>query len=264
MVLSKSGLRALGLCALALGLMAAFTSSRAQAEADAAWTMVDLGGSLLKVGVPSDTLLPKINVKEIETLLTAPALRHVVLLSEALKMHYETRCTGAALEDEAGAVGVRLLLTGSLEHGKVKFTNCIEFLKGVESKACTPKTNGGPLGVILTGPLKGLIVLHELASGEKDELIRVEPLTGEKIVTLETGEECSIGESIPIIGRVFLKDSQNEFLVEKEDHLFELGPLTELWGISKTAEHVATLKGSALVALIGMGHVGLRWGGTPK
>ena len=257
----KPGLKALGLCALVLGLIAAFTSSAAQAENNAAWTMVDLGGSLLKVGVPNDTLLPKINIKEIEALLASPFVKHVVLLSEALKVHYETLCTGAELEDEAGGVGTRLLLNGSLEHFKVKLTGCIIFLKGVESKPCAPKTGGGPLGVILTAALKGLIVLHELASGEKDEFVRVEPLVGETMVTMETGEECAIGAKIPIIGKLFLKDSQNEFLVEKEVHLFEPGPLTELWGFSKTAEHVATIKGSALFALIGAGHVGLRWGG---
>jgi len=273
---SKLGLKALGLCALALGLMAAFGGSVAQAEIGAKWAIVKANGELVTISPEGDgkgkgdTLLPRVNIKEIEALLTSPFTKHVVLSSKAVGVAFQILCTAASLEDEAGVAGVKLLLDGSLQHGRVRFSGCVILLAGVESKACEPHT-GAELGVILTNLAKGLMVLHELAGGTKDELTRIEPLTGETFVTIETGAECAIGAKIPVIGKLFLRDSQNKFKEELVDHLIEqdgtgvagTGPnLTKLWVFSKTAEHVSNISGSALITLTGE-HAGLKWGGLP-
>ena len=85
---------------------------------------------------------------------------------------------------------------------------------------------------------------------------------GEKFVTIETSEECSVGSKIPVIGKLTLKDCKGAFSTEQTEHLVEQGPLTELWTISKTAEHVATLDGSGIL-ILGGAHAGLKWSGTP-
>ena len=129
--------------------------------------------------------------------------------------------------------------------------------------ACEPHT-GTKKGVILSNLSKGLIVLHELKpSGEKDALVRLEPVVGETFVTVETAEECSIGEKIPIIGKLYIKDCENRFKDDTlSDHLIEQGPLTELWAFNKTTEHIANIDGSALVHLVAE-HLDLPWAGLP-
>jgi hypothetical protein len=59
-----------------------------------------------------------------------------------------------------------------------------------------------------------------------------------------------------------VKDSENLSLVNLVKHLVEIGPLTELWAISKTAEHVVTVLGSSWVFLTGA-HEGLKFSADP-
>ena len=262
MIRSRLGLKALGLCALVLGLMA-FATSAAQAEVGAKWVfkVKTTAGELREVGVPNDTLLPKIQIKEIEKLLSGELVKHMVLLSAVVKKKFEILCTGAELETIAGS-GARLLLNGTIESFKVKFTGCEIKIGGVKQAACEPHT-GIEKGMILTKEIKGLIVLHELADKTKDPLVRFEPVTGKEFVTFETSAECAIGEKIPVIGKFTFKDSQNKFTNDElTDHLIEQGPLTELWTFTETTEHVANIDGSALVHMIGE-HENWPWGGLP-
>ena len=144
------------------------------------------------------------------------------------------------------AVNANIATGGKIAEGaKVKFSGCSTKLNGTTSAACEPNAGGTEAGVINTNAGHAVFVLHELEGGVKDELTQIAPDTGETFATIEMGEECSIGEKVPVIGKGYLKDCENAFLVHKEKHLVEQGPLTELWVISKTAEHVANILGSA-------------------
>jgi hypothetical protein len=77
---------------------------------------------------------------------------------------------------------------------------------------------------------------------------------GEEFVNVRLGEECSIGENLPIFGKLTLWDCLEEgkgALKHAETHLVtEFKPLTKLYVISDTAEHLETsLDGSANVKL---------------
>jgi hypothetical protein len=59
------------------------------------------------------------------------------------------------------------------------------------------------------------------------------PDTSETYATLEFGAECAIGEKVPVIGKLRYKDCENLALTHLVKHLVEVGPLTDLWTISK-------------------------------
>jgi hypothetical protein len=256
MVRSKLGLKALGLCALVLGLMA-FATSAAQAETGAKWVLINKAGTLVEVGNPSDTLLPELDIKEIEELKdpTDPG-KHLVLHSEISKKSFLILCTGAH------GTGVKLILNGSTSSGFVVFTGCIVKVAGVTQGACKPHSAKEPEGTIKTEKGHGLIVLSE---SEGNTLLL--PDVGETFVTIILGKEgeslCSVGEKLPVSGKLGVKDCQKLFPIELADHLIEERvALTDLWVLNKTAEHKATILGSAIVKLIGE-HEGLKWAGLP-
>jgi hypothetical protein len=98
--------------------------------------------------------------------------------------------------------------------------------------------------------------------------VKILPDSGTELATIKTGpavkNECPIGTSVPVIGSLALKDCENLALTHLKEHLVEaFTPLTELWTISKTTEHKATLLGSAW-AFLGEEHKGLQWAGDPK
>ena len=104
--------------------------------------------------------------------------------------------------------------------------------------------------------------MHELAGGVKDDLLSILPDEGETFATIEMGPECAIGQKVNVIGKATLKDCEGLALTHLVKHLVEVGPLTELWVISKTPEHVATILGSVWAFLTGE-HVGLKFSGDP-
>lgn len=250
MVRSKLGLKALGLCILALGLMAVSSASVAQAEPTSFWSYINSKGELVKF----NHLEPEIT-GELEKLLKSPFELHAVLLTTILKKAVEILCTSFTAEG-------KLKLEGKVL-GTLTFHGCIIKVGGITQAACEPH-EGASKGLIQTLLIDGLIRLHELA-GVKDETVEFKPHTGQNAFAhVKTSELCSIGEDILIGGKFSTKDSQNEFLVHKTSHLIEEFPaLTELWALSNTPEHKATIDGSALVSLKGVGHVGLKWAGTP-
>jgi hypothetical protein len=104
------------------------------------------------------------------------------------------------------------------------------------------------------------MLLHKLANGTKDATILVEPDTGTELLNFNLGEECSIGETIPITGHIVLWDCQNTFSALKVTHLLEEFPgLHKLVALGQPA----ILSGSANVTLGGV-HSGFAWGGTPN
>lgn len=251
-MMRKHGPKVFGLCMLAaLGVMA-FASASAQASPGAFWELLNQAGQLVKIGVPNDTLLPSLGAS-LEN-------NHGVLLTKVAGITVEILCTAMTLEE------AKLLLEGKLL-GKIKFSGCKIKLNGVVSAPCEPHT-GAEKGVILTLRLKGLIELHTLAGGEKHHIVKFlddkEPFPNtDHFVTIELSEECAIGERLPVFGTFSAKECNiKEFLTHLVNHLWEeFKPLTELWVISNTAEHKATVDGSALVFLTGE-HMGLKWGGT--
>jgi hypothetical protein len=228
------GLKLVGLCAAAAGVMA-ISAGAAQAEVGAHW---NVNGSAVTEALKTELGVTLEN-------------NHGILLSRALGKTFNILCTSMAFEE-----AVLKIVGGSL--GKIKFTGCVIQLGGVISKACEPK-DAGVAGVILTKLLKDLIVLHE---GEPVDVL--EPDVAPLFVLTETSAECAFGSSIPILGgKITLRDCLKEGRVEKITHLVEeLPTLTEFWILSKTAEHRATLDGSMNISLIGA-HSGLKWSGTP-
>jgi hypothetical protein len=248
MIRSKLGL--LGLCAVVFGVMA-FSAGSAQAEviknekgeviAAAKWLILNSAG-VVKTGTELPAL---IQITELEG-------KTASLLTTVLGIAVEILCTSASFEEN-----VQLIADGSLSHGRVVFHGCITKLNGVQNNKCVPKAGGAEPGLLLSNKGKGLIVLHN-----GGELTRIEPLEGETFATLNMGAECPIGELIPVRGKLYLEDGQNAFLTHQVTHLVKEGPLTDLWVLNKTAEHKATIDGSAIVALTGA-HEKLLWSGDP-
>lgn len=237
---SRFGLLTLGLGALLLGLMTMSTS--AQAEKGAKWTVVNGKGELVEV--KSGGLSPTISVKEVEG-------GEEIMLAEIAKIKVKKLCKKLQL------VGAKLEGEGKTTSGaKVRFSECVVYLNNVLTKACEPKTKGSEKGTIESNAGKGLIVLH---NGEG--ILLLEPVTGEEFMTLEFGEECAIGENIPLFGKLALNIA--ELKTELVTHLVsEFPALTDLFIINKTPEHKVVLDGSAILELTGE-HLGLKWSGTP-
>jgi hypothetical protein len=253
--MTRTKLGLLGLCAVVFGLMAFSTS--AQATAGAKWLILNSlnekkEGSTLHaaVGLKFDTLL--------------------ILHSEILKIKVLFECsnlkTENALLQKEGTIAKEYNAEGKPVGSKIVFTNCITKLNGVTAPECEPNAEGKNLGTIKTNSGHALIVLHKLEpSGELDDLLLVLPDTGETFATVEMGASCPIGTKVAVIGHVTLKDCKGNvgFLEHAIEHLVEVfTPLTTLWTISKTTEHVATLLGSSWSFLEGE-HKGLKWAGDP-
>jgi hypothetical protein len=254
MIRTKLGL--LGLCAVVFGLMA-FSTAAAQAEVGAKWLILNSLGELKEgstlhaaVGLESDTV--------------------VILHSEILKIKALFECSSLRTENAKllaeGSIGES---AGNVKGSRIVFSKCITKLNGVTNTECEPKDAVTGAGTIRTNPGHALLVLHKLESGEIDDLLLVLPDTGETFATLELGIGCSIGTKVPVIGHVTLKDCLGNagFLKHEIKHLVEVfTPLTTLWTISKTTEHVATLLGSSWAFLETVGtevHKGLKWAGDP-
>jgi uncharacterized spore protein YtfJ len=103
--------------------------------------------------------------------------------------------------------------------------------------------------VIKSKLLKGVLVEHE-----KTTIVQFEPTTGETIASTELGEECVIGEIIPVLGKFTLKDSA--IATEAVEHLASLGPLTSMTALGQPV----TIDGSIWFKLSGV-HAGLAWSG---
>jgi len=170
-------------------------------------------------------------------------------------------------------VGVTLELDGKVKGGDVKFETCVTKVNEVVNDFCLPLGPSGETGVILSNPHDGLIVLHEPKAGEKQDITEMNSLVEEIVggmkqpvfARIKMSTSCPIGSNIPIIGKLTIIDvtggitNGSEVLKEQATHLIEQGPLTELWALSKTAEHVVNILGKAKVKLVS----GAAWSGTP-
>jgi hypothetical protein len=207
------------------------------------WSLAEVEGNWKVAGTTlTSKLTPALVIKELEN-------GSETLLSKIAGVKVEKVCTGAEL------TGAKLETEGRFSSGaKVVFTGCIFKINGVEAPTCIPHSPGQKPGVIVTNETKGLLVLDG-----KEVDLGIEPASGETLVTVELGEECAVGEKVPLIGTLMLALSQAG--TEEVTHLVVESALTELWLISKTEEHRVTLDGSAILALSGE-HAGLKWSGT--
>jgi hypothetical protein len=248
MIRSKLGL--LSLCAVGLSVMA-FSASAAQAEPLAVWLILTLNEKKEVTGLKTGAELPAEVQGSLEN-------NDGSLLSKIVGIKIKFLCTAETL------IGVKLEKEGKLtEGGKAKLTGCKTFLNEEEAPECETHSSGQPVGTIISNEVKGLLVLHEPSAGVKEGVMRIEPKGGETFVTLTQGAACPIGNNVPVIGKIYLKDCEGKLTMHLVIHLIEeLKALTTLWTISKTAEHVATIDGSKLVFLVGP-HLNDPWGGMP-
>ena len=224
----------MGLFSVVVGLMA-FSATAAQAEPGAFW---EVNGAPI-----SSTLLPSIQARNDTphtTFLTVVGATIVEILCGPIKL-----------------VNGKLHELGRLT-GKLHYEECTTKLNGVTVNRCTPKSPGAPLGLIESNALKGLLKLHVLAGGATDDLLEVIPEMGAALFRLELGPLCALGNNFEIVGKLFLKDCQNELLINKVEHLFEEGPLTALL----FGANPLTIDGSFWVFLTGA-HEGMTYSGHP-
>jgi hypothetical protein len=249
MIRSNLRLKLLGLSAMLLGLMA-FASG---AQAKGVWMVngVDV----------TSTLLPPIQIKEIEELKLLPTDqgRHLVLLTKIAGAEVKILCTGAEL------VGVKLETEGRLTTGgQAKFTGCETFLNGTLSAACVPKSKEQPAGTVLSEKGKGLMGLFEV-HGVNQKLTEIKPEAGENFAVLKFSGECSLPESVPVKGSLFIKDCLGALETESLDHLIEVDNLaSHIYVISLTVEHEVELHGSVIVAIKGEPDNDKPWSGLAK
>jgi len=242
--MTRMRLGVLGLCAV-FGLIA-FSATGAQAEGT--WLILNAKGEI-KTGVE----LPA--VVEFEKDASVLTLHSEILKIKVLFLCTEVQAVNAKIFG-AGAIGKG---TGEEKESKVVFSGCTTDLNGESSPECTPSDPEKGKGFIATKAGHGLVGLHELADKTKDDVVVMSPDSGETFATISLPSGCPLGTSIPVLGKLALKDSENQALTHLVKHLFAaFNSLTELWVVSKTAEHVTTISGSAWAKLGGI-HAGLAY-----
>jgi hypothetical protein len=263
MLRSRLGLKALGLCALLLGLMA--FASTAQAEPGSYWSLINSKGDLIKLPGAED-LLP-------ETEITLENNTAELLYTTKGGTKVANLCTSANW-DEGGL----LIDEGGMKLGRLLLQGCLTKLNGVTSGACKPSGGGTAAGSgqILTEKFKGLILLDEVSAGVKEEYIKFIPENSKGETTklfskIELGPECAIGEFVNLEAKtlgegLWLKDcpvggtSNQRALEYSAEHLMEQAlPGTTLLALGQPA----TLDGSMLLKLVGT-EKGLRFRGNWK
>jgi hypothetical protein len=237
---------------MVLGLMA-FSTAGAQAEPTAKWLILNVANEVKE----GSTLHAEVGLET-----ESPTL---VLHSEILKIKVLFLCTGvkaiSAFLQKEGTIAKEYNAEGKPVGSQVLFSGCTTDLNGTTEPKCEPNDpREEKAGTIVTEPGHALVVLHELADKTKDHLVKILPDEGEIFAKIITGSKCAIGTSVSVIGKLFLKDCQNKFLEHLVKHLVEEGPLSELFTISKSTEHAATLLGSAWAFLTGV-HKELKWSG---
>ena len=230
MIRSRLGLKALGLCAMLVGMFA-FTGV-AQAEVGAFW--------LVNGAKISESLLPTVKAETdvAGTLLTELGGKFIHLKCPTINL------VGAHLVEPLGKI------LGSIDFSGCKFFS-LKTAGGelVEQKVCEPNAEG-VAGLIVTNSITGLIKLHEPKTGVKEGVLEAAPTTaGGLFATIQLGaaapnNECAFGEKLKIGGVFFLKDCEGKFLTDLVKHLVEeLKALTKL--VVNEGTKTATIDGSA-------------------
>jgi hypothetical protein len=240
--MSRSRIGLLSLCVSIFSLMA-FSATVAHGETGAKWLLAKpLVGLILFLDASVGAEIDAVMVLHV---LRAPGVE-VLFLCTALQ-----------------AAGAKLKANGSVGEGfKITFSGCSTDVNGAPNSPCVPTDKIAGKGKIVTNSLHGLIVLHELADGVKDDLFSIAPDTGETLALIEMPVECILGTKAPVFGKVVLEDGGGLALTHLIKHLVKAGPLTELWAFSTAPSQKASLKGSAWAFLAGE-HAGLQFSGDP-
>jgi hypothetical protein len=253
--MTRTRLGLLGLCAMVFGLMA-FSTTAAHAEVGAKWLLAEKAPGTALIPFNPETLKVGIGLER-----DAPKGEEYpyVLHTEILKIKVLFLC-----KDLKVAGSPVLTTNGGISSGKVLFSGCLTDLNGVKNSNCTPKdAEEATEGTILTKPLHALLELHKLATSTDDILKLLPDEVGGPFAVIEMGEACAIGKKVPVIGKLALEDCEGLALTHLVKHLVQpFTALTSLFTISETAEHAATLLGSAFGFLTGE-HVGLKFSGDP-
>lgn len=235
MIRSKRKFAVFGLCAAVLGGVV-FGASAGQAEEGANWMVKEKNISLLS---------PLVQIKE----LVGSSISLNATSGGGTKI--EILCTAAEF------LNAKLGSEGSISSGNTtKFTGCVTKLNGVISSSCPPRTKGQAIGIVESEPLKGLLILNE-----GKPIIEFKPVAAGKappFVVLLMGEECTIGEELPVTGTSTVEDENGKFTTEAVTHTVRQGPGSKLifGGVS------ATVSGAAVLELAGE-HKGLAWSALP-
>ena len=239
---SRLSFKALGACALAFILMAVWAVTVQAESTGGTWTYQEKFTGTLKAfeGALAE---PEIGVEVDVTL---------VLHSEALggtKVLYECRQISTVAGSKLKPNGVAL--------GKLVFTECAAFLNGVLSTPCKPKD-----GKITTNLIKAQMLLHKLFFSTDKILIaegETEAGGAANFAVIESTATCALGIKVPVGGKFAIEPANPT--THETKHLFqEFSDLTHLWILSDTAEHQASILGSAWAFLTGA-HAGLKWAG---
>lgn len=228
-MIRSNGRKVIGLCVIAALSLMAF-AALAKAEATSNWRV---NGSNVNT-----TLLPEAQIKEIENKTAS------LLFTTIGGTKVEILCTTAKLTN------AKLKTTGSTTEISAKVEGCITKLNGTTSPNCKPKSTGEPSGTIKSLNVLGLVILQSAGV----PVVQLKSETGTLFSTLELGELCAIGESVPLGGVLNLKDCKGSLATELVDHLYEPGPGTSLTALGQPA----TLDTSVVIALAGS-HAGLKW-----
>jgi hypothetical protein len=246
MIRSRLGLKALGMCALVLGLMAVWAGAAQAEETGGKWGYIDGAGAL----------------KTFEGVLAEPTVGGKMEIGTVGILHAKVLGgTSLLYECKSLTVAEGNLKAGGEVLGKLVFHECETFLNGVLSKNCNPNAGGTKAGLIITNKIKAVMLLHKLASGEVDKILVASPdEANNDFAFVESTEACSIGQKVLIGGKFAIQDA--EPTTHLVNHLIkEFAPLTHLFVISDTVEHAANILGSAEAFLTGA-HVGFKWAGT--
>jgi hypothetical protein len=221
----------LAICALTLGAM---TMGANAAQAAFSWLVLSANGieaRELKAGVSGEK-----------------DTAEVALLTKLIGFNIKIFCNTFEL------LGFNLEAVGKITEGaKAKFTGCYEETGG---SFCPQHSAGQPVGTLVTNELKSELVLHELATGKAEVLIKVEPKVAKEgfLVAFSASEEEPCFYGIPVTGVLYLRDSLGQATTFAVKHLLEPGPLTDVL----VGKNLATLDGSIWVKLNGE-HQGLKW-----
>jgi hypothetical protein len=246
---SRQGLKALVLCAMALGMMAIGAGA---AQATPTWMVA---GANLAAG-----LEPEVG-GELEGGTAS-------LLATINGLDLELLC------GEGELTGVKLLPGDKTNStGDVTFKKCVAYSWDLNAKgeyetrlttACEPHTEGQPVGTILTEPGFGLILLHieKLEGGveHKVPVVLIQANNAEnRFATVLMGSKCAFPELIPIFGLFYIKDCKKLGETEEVKHLIEeLKALSTLTVINKKATNAARIDGSAW-AFLKNAHLNQKW-----
>jgi hypothetical protein len=241
---SKLGLKALGLCAIVVGLMVCLGATAAQAETGAKWTW--------KNGASSGEFT---NTLEAKTTLTVVGGSAQLLIAGST---VGVKCTTAAIA-ASGTGNGKLAGGGLILLGKVVFGGCLLTSSGVVNTKCKTTSPSG-LETVETEAGTGELKLHELANKTKDDTTLFKPDTGTVLAHIVSVEGCPIAEEIIVEGELVLYEADGTGRNLKVTHRVTEFPGLQLMTVGAAK---ATIDGSADVTLAET-HLGFEWAAIPN